>query len=44
MAMEAPVLRPSMEEFADFECYMHSIHELGTQCFPRVAFLALAAI
>eukprot|EP01043_Picozoa_sp_COSAG02_P023074 COSAG02_NODE_1221_length_13805_cov_24.976653_1_plen_1132_part_00 len=41
MAMEAPVLRPSMEEFADFERYMHSIHELGTQCSPASLFLLL---
>jgi jumonji domain-containing protein 2 len=26
---EAPVLRPTMAEFADFEAYMHSIHEQG---------------
>eukprot|EP01046_Picozoa_sp_COSAG06_P093294 COSAG06_NODE_39487_length_412_cov_0.654952_1_plen_88_part_10 len=26
---EAPVLRPTMAEFADFEAYMRSIHEQG---------------
>ena len=26
---EAPVLRPTMAEFADFEAYMHSIHAIG---------------
>ena len=25
---EAPVLHPTMEEFEDFESYMHAIHEV----------------